>query len=322
MSSQFVDMNGDGFNDIIVGIYSGIPQIIMGGKEGYEPSKPIVDVNGEAVLISKFWDDKGERKKWTKASRCGSVGHCTSVTAVDWDNDGDLDLLLGDYDGGRLFLRINDGSKESPKFASKNVAVKAGGKPIQLKRKIAASVVVDWNKDGMFDIVCGGVKGGVSLFLNEGGMGEPKFAVAKTLIEPAAEKVASTGTVPAFQGLPTQPASSLHIAATDYDGDGDLDLLVGGRCVWAFGEKPKPLTDDEKEAIAKVSEELKVVNAERQALLKPAKGSRERLAVLRSEEFEEVLERYLAITRKRSDLTRGRSQAKKSGDFIWLFRRK
>ena len=125
MSSQLVDINADGHNDILVGSFEGVPQLIKGGKNGYGKPEQIIDAKKETVLIEAFWNYKTE--KWDKTDRANSKGHCTSVYAVDWDNDGDLDLLLGDYYGGRLYLRMNVGTAKQPSFAPTNQPVTAGG---------------------------------------------------------------------------------------------------------------------------------------------------------------------------------------------------
>ena len=92
MNSQFVDINSDGYKDILAGSFSGTPYIVMGGKEGYEPAEPILDRKGELVLISDFWNE--ETEEWDETSRCKTKVHCTSASAVDWDNDGVFDKKI------------------------------------------------------------------------------------------------------------------------------------------------------------------------------------------------------------------------------------
>ena len=37
------------------------------------------------------------------------------MTTVDWDDDGDLDIIVGTYDG-LMFLRRNHGSRKNPAY--------------------------------------------------------------------------------------------------------------------------------------------------------------------------------------------------------------
>ena len=79
MSSQLVDLNSDNHNDILVGSFSGVPQIIMGLKKGYSLPAPIKDKTGQTVLIGDFWNR--QTNEWDKTDRANSQGHCTSVSA-------------------------------------------------------------------------------------------------------------------------------------------------------------------------------------------------------------------------------------------------
>ena len=178
-----MDMNADGHRDIVCGSFSGTPQIIMGGKEGYADPTPVLNGDGETVLLDAFWND--ETDEWDKSDRSGTEGHCTSAFPVDWDNDGDFDLLLGDYYGGRLYLCENKGSAKEPKFATTNVEVKVGGKAVVIESGLSAPEVADWNGDGLFDILLGGSKGGVYILINKGTKKAPAFASLATLIPPS-----------------------------------------------------------------------------------------------------------------------------------------
>ncbi|MFT5300225.1 MAG: hypothetical protein ACI87E_000237 [Mariniblastus sp.] len=317
MSSQFVDINADGHQDILTGSFSGTPQIVMGGEDGYAPAAPILDGEGEIVLIAAFWNDEDDQ--WDDTDRCESKGHCTSSAAVDWDADGDLDLILGDYYGGKLFLRLNEGTAQEPKFASTNVAIEAGGKPMIIEKGLAAPVVIDWNQDGKFDLLCGGSKGGIYYYQNTGKASAPEFAAAKSLLEPVDKAGSFIGKVPSFKNQPTQPGSSLHIEPFDYDGDGDLDLLVGGRSSWLAGDVVE-LTDEEKERLKELRASQSEISQEMSALLTEVDAD-ERKELMKSDEFKALSKRNSTIYQELAPLMK-KSDPSKSGDFVWLLRRK
>ena len=125
----------------------------------------------------------------------------------------DLDLLLGDYYGGRLYIRMNEGTAKEPKYATQNEPVTAAGEPVVVKKGLAAPEVVDWDGDGLFDILLGGSKGGVYMLKNKGSKGSPEFEAMSTLIKPVDDPNDTFARrVPAKDGQPTQPGSGAQDA--------------------------------------------------------------------------------------------------------------
>lgn len=55
-----------------------------------------------------------------------SIGHATPCV-VDWDRDGKPDLLVGQFDGGKLRIYLNQGTKEASQFNGFSF-LQAGGK--------------------------------------------------------------------------------------------------------------------------------------------------------------------------------------------------
>lgn len=317
MSSQFVDINADGHNDILVGSFSGGPYIIMGGEKGYSKPIPVVDREGERVLIADFWND--ETDEWDSTDRSGSEGHCTSVAAVDWDDDGDLDLILGDYYGGRLYLRRNEGSAEKPEFAVKNEPIMADGKPVVVENGLATPRITDWNDDGLFDILLGGSKGGVFVCVNRGEAGRPEFASLETVIAPFEDSSDSyVKQVPAVNGLPSLPGSSYHIETYDYDGDGDLDLLVGARSSWQKSDVPE-LTEEQKAEAEKLQARADEIMKEFRKLVEDVESTEEMQQIQESEEYQALMKEHLKIWQQLSEYD---TDAESDGDFVWLFRRR
>jgi len=230
MSPQFVDFDNDGRLDIVAGTFDGSPWVALGSEKGWRQPVQIMDGKGGRIVLNQYWDY--DAKAWAQTNRCDAKGsnlpsgHGTSAVAWDWDGDGDLDLLLGDHDGGHLYLRENAGKPGAPKFGAMNEPVMVGKKPLNVG-PLATPRLVDWDGDGRQDLLVGsmgnttgeGEGGGVFLFRNTGSVKAPKWKAPTTLV--AAGKQGSSGE-------PVRPDHGLYMDLADYDGDGDLDLIVGG----------------------------------------------------------------------------------------------
>jgi hypothetical protein len=269
MSPQFVDFNDDGHLDIVVGIFDGSPHVAFGDGKHWQQPHTILDKNGEIIVLNAFWNF--EEKKWDATDRCNpesnmpttngkpAEGHLTSAIAMDWDTDGDFDLVLGDHKSGYVYLRRNEGSNQKPQFAAKNETVMAGGKPMHDAGTVATIRSVDWNGDGKLDLMVSGMGdpfgdatgGGVALYLNEGS----SFGQAITLIEPSQKPKVTE---------PKRPDVGLHPEAVDIDGDGDLDLLVGGYSQWTPASKG--LSETEKAELKVLRSDLAAIQKETAAL--------------------------------------------------------
>ena len=123
----------------------------------------------------------------------------------DIDDDGDLDLFLGDRDGNILVLR-NTGSSTAPAFGAPAV------NPLGLTAVtyIAAPTLGDLDRDGDPDLFVGEEGGNFQYFRNTGTATSPAFTTA----------------VPNPFGLTAVDQWAFPDLA-DIDGDGDLDLFVG-----------------------------------------------------------------------------------------------
>lgn len=130
--------------------------------------------------------------------------------AVDMDGDGDMDLLVGGYDGygsGQIQYFQNTGTTTAPAFAAPII------NPFGLTNTLYLSMLcsADMDNDGDIDIMTIQAYGSLIYFQNTG-----------------------TASAPAFAAAVTNPFGYAVVAGTfsfptvgDLDNDGDFDLCVG-----------------------------------------------------------------------------------------------
>jgi hypothetical protein len=321
MCPQLVDFNADGYADLVMGTFEGVAFWVPGSKTGFQEPERILDAAGNPILLSAFWNY--QTKKWDNADRSPKgqrhpQDHCISVVAVDWDKDGVFDLLLGAKEGG-IYLRRNQGAPGRPKFVTTNERVQADGVPLLVPGGLTAIRLVDWNNDGLFDLVCGSFGGGVYLYLNKGKPGVPVFGAPQVLIPPAEEGSTPTATEP------TRPSEWCYVDVVDYDGDGKLDLLIGGYTTWA--PLPKELTPAERKEVPELEQRVRTLQSALAKLYQDAheraKGDSKELQKLYKElsktESYTATAHQLQAAEERLDHLRPRSHREA---FVWLYRRK
>ncbi len=179
------------------------------------------------------------------------------ISVVDWDDDGDHDLLIGDA-SGYIHVYLNKGSRRRP-VLQEGLVVTRGGRPINVGSR-AAPDFVDLNGDGRKDLVVGNMDGFIMVYTNVGVEGRPAFS--------GPYKLSLKGGSPINVG--TRSAPRLF----DWDGDGLKDLLIGEVRGYVYFIKN---TGTEDKPLFIKAERLRLEDG--RPLKYPLKGARSRLAV-------------------------------------------
>lgn len=242
MSLQFVDFDADGHDDILTATWEGTVFLVRGTADGWQKPEYVRDAAGNLILLGFFYDmQKNDYRnlELAEGDPTGKDDHLISAWAYDWDQDGDLDLLVG-AKTGQLYVRRNEGKAGEPRFATRNELLLAGGKPLTVPGGATAMRTVDWDGDGSLDLLCGSFGGAAWLYRNTAKSGEPVFGDAINLLSARPNEAG--------------PEKDWYVDAQDIDGDGDLDLIVGGH----YQKIPpkRTLDETERKRLAEVDAEL------------------------------------------------------------------
>jgi TolB-like protein len=176
--------------------WTGMNDLILGDRDGYV-----------TLYLNLGTPESPRYDRGTKLKAGGKEVKVRSPSApylVDWNEDGKMDLLVGNG-GGYLHLFLNQGSAT----LAPGVMVQAAGKDLDVGGK-ASPCVVDWNEDGKKDLVVGNGSGEIFLYLNEGTNEQPIFGKPTKL-----------------NGGSLDVGSNSSPDMVDWNGDGKKDLVIG-----------------------------------------------------------------------------------------------
>jgi uncharacterized protein (DUF2141 family) len=186
----FADLDADGDLDALIGEYDGILNYY---KNTGSSSNPVYSLQtGTANPFNGI-----------------SVGNYSTPTLADLDADGDLDALIGEYDGILNYYK-NTGSSSNPVYTEQTgTANPFNGINVG---SYSTPTLADLDGDGDLDALIGEYDGNLNYYKNTGSSSNPVYTP-------------QTGTANPFNGISVGYFSNPTLA--DLDGDGDLDALIG-----------------------------------------------------------------------------------------------
>ncbi len=223
MEALFLDMDGDGDQDLYV---------VSGGSEFEERSESLRD----RIYLN---DGKGNFSRLESSDVYAYTISGKSVASIDYDKDGDLDLIVGNrikpqqyplHEPSLVYENVN-GS-----FRNVTPQVAPGFEDFGMVNKVIAT---DINNDGWEDFIAVGEWTHIGIFVNENGVfrdvsGQSGldlekgwwFSVIETDVNNDGNKDYLVGNIGLNLKHKASPESPLRIYADDFDLNGTLDAVL------------------------------------------------------------------------------------------------
>jgi hypothetical protein len=167
---RMVDYDGDGKVDIVVGVedwaeygwdnaYDANGRWMNGPLRGYVYLLRNIGTNEQPAYDKPVKIVAGDRAVET-------FGNPAPIFA-DFDGDGDLDLLCGEFLDGFTYFE-NIGTRTAPKYAPGRRLKTEDGQFLAMDLEMINPTAIDWDKDGDLDLIVGQEDGRVAFIENTG----------------------------------------------------------------------------------------------------------------------------------------------------------
>lgn len=213
---RVVDFDGDGNDDIVIGVGDWTE---YGWDDAYDADGKWMNgpLRGYVYLARNTGSNEQPACATPEKIQINGAPLETygwpSPSFADMDGDGDLDLVCGEFLDGFTYFR-NVGTRAEPRYEPGRRLRTSAGDYLKMHVQMVTPVVIDWDKDGAPDIICGDEDGRVAFIKNTGRHENeaPVFDAPRWFQQEADElKFGALATPVGF----------------DWDGDGDFDIISG-----------------------------------------------------------------------------------------------
>lgn len=219
-----MDINNDRLLDLVTGDTNGDVTLFRNTGTKAEPALAAgekLEADGQVITASKQTYKKTEKGYEVDKVVPGSnplAEIYSKINVADWDGDGKLDLLVGH--SSTIVLYPNVGTPEKPRFGVP-LKIDPGKDPFPMR---PSPYVVDWDGDGVRDLLVGSEAAEVWFYRNVGTKRAPKLTGGVKLD---------------LKGDGFDKGYRCRIAVTDWNNDRKLDLLVGNFFSGQAGQTPQ-----------------------------------------------------------------------------------
>jgi hypothetical protein len=214
---RYVDFDGDGATDLVVAIEDWSH---YGWDDAWDANGNWTngDLHGYLFLFRNRGTNQSPDYAAPEKVLAGDdpidVYGCPSPNFADFDGDGDLDLICGEFLDGFTYFE-NVGTRSQPLYSPGKRLRTTGGSPLVMDLQMIVPIAFDWDRDGDVDLIVGDEDGRVALVENTGRFaadGTPQFLPPRYFQQQAEHLKCGALATP---------------VAYDWDGDGDQDILCG-----------------------------------------------------------------------------------------------
>lgn len=220
-STEVADWDADGDLDLICGNEKGfvylIENVSTAERTMFASPRLLRLADGAAMHVARWMFINDHDPEW-------NLGQ-SKPTYVDWDGDGDNDLLVGN-NANRVAYFENVGSRTEPRFESmRKLRYGASREHFSFRKRPA---VIDWDGDGLLDLVQ--ADAGVREKIDPKGH-DVISLYRRTRSEAGELQLGPPEAVHLSDGSPLQlPIPYRHgFEVADWDGDGDFDIFTNER---------------------------------------------------------------------------------------------